>query len=182
MYKKISKKAFTLIEILVWMSIIWVIVLTSRNIAFKNMSDNQKIEIFNNKIISEIEKVRNDSLIWKSIWASLNIPQAWKIDFSRNSWWRILTSYTMDWSTWIQTNSIPIENLSNINDISCINVDNSLTTNLSTTQTWSIIFEKWKYRLAWDCPNNYTNLWIRVHSKWYYRDFSFDTISWIIKR
>lgn len=182
MYKNINKIGFTLIELMVWITIIWIMSLWIRNIAFNNISDKQKLEIFNNKIISEIEKVRNDSLIWKWIWINIDAPKSWKIDFSTNSWWKILTSYTIDWTNWVQINNIPMENLMSINKVSCVNVDNSSTQNLTTTQTWSILFEKWKYKLSWNCNNTFTSLKIETYNKWYLKEFSFDVISWIIKR
>lgn len=181
MNKKINTLAFSLIELLVWMSIITIVILWSSNLWFKNMSDRQKLEIFNNKIIWEIEEVRNNSLIWKWFWVNLTVPLEWKIDFSRNNSWIVKTSYTNDWTNRIEKNNLDIDDLMNISSISCKSVSGTTNT-LSATQTWTIFFKWWKYILWWNCPTAYSNLIIQTFNKWYYKSVEFDVISWLIKK
>lgn len=176
-----NKKAFTLVELLVWITILIIIALSIGNVNFISMSDKQKLESFNNKIISEIESIRNDALIWKWMWNNILAPLSWKIDFSKNGWWSIQSSY-YDWTNWILKENISIPANTNIEEIKCTNYNDSISVDLSWTQVWTIIFEKWTYRLSWNCPPNYTNLKIKIHNKLYYEDFTFNTISWTIKR
>jgi len=179
MNKNINKNWFTLIELLVGISIITILVLWWSNIAYRNISDKQKLEIFNNRIIWEIEEVRNNSMIWKWIWTNLTVPPEWKIEFSRNSWWKIITSYS--WATWTEYKNIEMDNFINISSISCKNISWT-TQNLTATQTWTIIFKWWKYSLWWNCPSTYSNITIQTYSKWFYNNVAFDTISWLIKK
>lgn len=64
MQKKL-KKAFTLVEILVVISLIILIVLWINSINFNKLSNEQEAEIFSNKIVSIIEELRDDSITWK---------------------------------------------------------------------------------------------------------------------
>lgn len=175
---------FTIMELMIAITIIWIIFIWSTNINFKYISDRQKLEIFTNKIISEIERIRNNSLIWKWIWTTLIVPEKWKIEF--NSWWNwtstwnIITSY-YNWSIWIQENNLKIEKLTNINKVDCIDVS-WLVLPLNNTQTWTIIFEWWKYNLLWDCPSNYSNIEIYTSSLSYTWSINFDVVSWLIKK
>lgn len=177
-----NKKAFTLIEVLVWVSIILIIVLMIWNINFIYISDKQKIEWFNNKIISEIERIRSDSLVWKWIWVNLNVAHSWKIDFATTWNWIMNTSYklTETW-TWNLEKSLPMETFS-ISLVSCISVSWTETI-LSNTQIWSIIFEWGKYKLWWNCTeNNHSTIRVESSYRWNNYRVEFDTISWIIKR
>ena len=174
-----KNKAFTLIELLVAITLVTIIILWANNISFKNISDKQKLEIFNNKIISEIERVRNNSLIWKWIWANLLVPPEWKIEFSKSWSWKIITSYS--WATRVINNSIS-NDWFEIRKISCMPV-NWIEYILNNTQTWTIIFKWWKYKLWWACTeNNHSSIIIKTFNKWFDYDIEFDTISWIIKR
>ena len=58
-----NNNAFTIIELLVAIVIVIIITLSGSNIAFRAISDKQNLEISTNKIISEIERIRNNSLI-----------------------------------------------------------------------------------------------------------------------
>lgn len=185
---KINKKnnGFTIVELLVAISITIIIILWSSNINFKYISNKQNLEIFTNKIISEIERIRNNSLIWKWIWTILIVPKQWKIEF--NSWWNwtsswnVITSY-YSWSTWIQENKLIIDKNFALKNINCIAVDWTITT-LTTAQTWAILFEWWKYSLTWSisCQSKFSNIEIETFSKWYSWSINFDVVSWLIKK
>ena len=69
-----NNNAFTIVELLVAIVVVIIITLSWSNIAFRAISDKQNLEISTNKIISEIERVRNNSLIWKGIWTNLEVP------------------------------------------------------------------------------------------------------------
>ncbi len=79
---KKTKKAFTIIELLIVLIII-LLIFSISSFNFFGMSDRQKLEIFTNKIISKVEEVRNNALVWKSVnlkWSWIFIPDAWKIE------------------------------------------------------------------------------------------------------
>jgi prepilin-type N-terminal cleavage/methylation domain-containing protein len=121
--------AFTLIELMVVITISWILVVWVSNVDWNRLSDRQKFTIFQNRIISEIETVRNNALFWKGIWASLDVPETWTIDVSRDWFdishqsWAISTAYTNSniwlkqfetiqdlycWSTQIPPSATPI--------------------------------------------------------------------------
>lgn len=185
MNKKINNLGFTLIELVVWIAITIIIIMWGLSINFKSISDRQNLEIFTNKIISEIEKVRNYALIWKWIGVNITVPKIWKIEF--NKWWNwtwtwnLITSYSNDGTTWIQENTIDIDKNIIINNIHCISVSWA-DVNLTTTQTWIIFFEWWKYLLWWDCLSSYSNIKIETFSRWYTREIDFNVINWLIKK
>jgi len=185
---KINKNinGFTIVELLVAITIIIILIIWSNNISFKYVNDKQKLEIFTNKIISEIERIRNNSLVWKWIWVNLNVPKLWKIEF--NSWWNwtsswnVITSY-YSWSTWIQENKLIIDKNFALKNINCIAVDWNINI-LTTAETWAILFEWWKYSLTWCvfCPSNYSNIEIETMSKLFTWSINFDIVSWLIKK
>lgn len=185
MNKKINNLGFTIVELVVWIAITVIIIMWSLSINFKSISDRQNLEIFTNKIIWEIEKVRNYALIWKWIGTNILVPRMWKIEF--NKWWNwtwswtLITSYSMDWSTWTQENKINVDKNISIQNVHCISVWWA-DVNLTNTQTWIIFFEWWKYNLWWDCLSSYSTLKIDTFSRWYNRTLEFDVINWLIKK
>lgn len=65
---KKNKNAFSLIELVVVIGLITFIALTATSLNFQWLSDKQKLEIFSNRIITQIEAIRNDALVWKNLY------------------------------------------------------------------------------------------------------------------
>jgi len=169
-----KNKAFTLIEILVWMAILTILIMWATRVNFNYSTNNQKLEIFNNKIASEIETARNNSLIWKWVGSELIIPDWWKIDFSTNWSWVVITSY-LSW-TWIENNKVSIDEWYSISNINC-------SSDLIATETWTIFFDSWEYSLWTDCPTNYTKINIETSFRMSKpKNIEFNSISWLIKK
>lgn len=139
----IKNKAFTLIELLVWITIISIIILWATNIDYNRLSQKQKLEIFTNNIKSDFERIRNNSLAWKWIWTSLDIPNKWKLEYSKSSSWTVTTSTSLDnWATWSPyKNNIDFQPGYNISQIRCLELDWTFIENLNSTETWSIEIE-----------------------------------------
>lgn len=76
-----GKSAFTLIELMIVIVLIGIIFLMFGNMNLNYMWDKQKAEQFANKIISEIETVRNNALVGRAIkvWNEYKIPNHWSI-------------------------------------------------------------------------------------------------------
>ncbi|MDD3145645.1 MAG: prepilin-type N-terminal cleavage/methylation domain-containing protein [Candidatus Gracilibacteria bacterium] len=185
---KINKNinGFTIIELLVAIAIVVTIVIGSNNISFKYVSDKQNLEIFTNKVISEIERIRNNSLIGKGIGTNLDVPEKWKIEF--NSGWNgtssgnIVSSY-YDGTSWINENNLKMDKLIEIKKVKCIDV-NGVISSLTSSQTGAILFEGGKYSLTGSvfCPSNYSNIEIETMSKLFTGSINFDIVTGLIKR
>lgn len=91
--------AFTLLELMITISVIWIIIVWASNINYNNISDKQRLEWFFYKIKTNIETVKNNVLIWKevrnSLWEVVS-SNNWKIELS-NSWsWSVDMKYVND--------------------------------------------------------------------------------------
>ena len=114
-------KAFTLIEIMVVISIITIITLWASRINFNTFNDRQRLEIFSNNIRTSFENIRNNALLWKWVWGDTLTPQNWKMTLS---WTWITTFY--DTTTYNEWNIIPANGYS-IKNISCASLDGTPT-------------------------------------------------------
>ena len=177
---KKQKKAFTLIELMVVIALIWIVALSAWNLNFNSLSDRQRVDWFFYKIKTNIETIQNNALIWKAIDDSwLFVPKKWRIDFdSSNNWtwsWTIKTYYLNDLGSYIaytENNtisekfySIIIKNWWNI---------------LDSSWTWALIIEWWNLSLTW---SSLTSKILEIEAK--YKDFSkiftINTISGVIE-
>lgn len=117
------RKAFTLVELIVVIAVMLIVMLNIRSVDFNRLNDWQKLDLFVNKIVTDIEILRNDELMWKSLnpWGGFIQPQARGVffrkwantivkgsylsnsnDWSNNLWnWKSLPSpiatYLWDW-------------------------------------------------------------------------------------
>jgi len=88
--------AFTLIELLVVISIITILALWISQISFTTMWDKQKLDTTVARIVSNIETVRWNALMWKWIWDQLTVPESYQIDFS-TTWSGNITTQYLSW-------------------------------------------------------------------------------------
>lgn len=72
------RKAFTLVELIVVIAVMLIVMLNLRTVDFNRLNDWQKLDLFVNKIVTDIEILRNDELMWKSLnpWGGFIQPQA----------------------------------------------------------------------------------------------------------
>ncbi|MCH2189067.1 prepilin-type N-terminal cleavage/methylation domain-containing protein, partial [Candidatus Gracilibacteria bacterium] len=66
-----KKTGFTLVEILVAISVLAIIILGVSNIQLKSISDGQRVESFAYRIVNHYELIRNNALIGKGIGGAL---------------------------------------------------------------------------------------------------------------
>ena len=78
--QKVTQQGFTLIELLVWIVIVIIIILWITKVDFNKIWDKQRLDKKVIQIISQIETIRNNSLLWKWIWVNLDVPEKYKID------------------------------------------------------------------------------------------------------
>lgn len=153
MIYKTNIKGFTLIEILLVMTISIIFLLSMQNISFFKTKDKENMELFKNNIVTKYETIRNFALTWRGIWINLDTPNSWRIDFS--TWANILTTTYLSWTTWNnfnETNFIDNDPKKKILSINCLKIDSSTTSNLNIS-TWSIIFRWDILTLSWWCTD-----------------------------
>ncbi len=164
-----TKKAFTLIEILVWITLITIIFLSLSRINLKNIWEAQKIWIMINKIKSNIETVINNSLTWKAINSSLYVPKIWDIKISKNdnSWWWTwsVISYFLSWATYkiYSWTTLKLPKFYEINKITCKDLNWS---NINEKNIVDLLINNWEITLSW-CTN--TNKLLNIEVK--YKNF-----------
>lgn len=184
---KKNNNAFTLIELMIVITIIALIAVTIWKFNFKKATNKQKILNYQTKIINNIKTLKNNALIWKSIDVVNNnpiVPQKWKIEFltwsaTQKGW--IITSY-LSWWTWHKKNeqSFTFEKWFFINDINCESIWDSSTWTLNST--WTLIIEWSNLTISWCTDSNKQILNFETKYKSEVKNFSINSISWIITK
>lgn len=184
---KKNKNAFSLIELVVVIGLITFIALTATSLNFQWLSDKQKLEIFSNRIITQIEAIRNDALVWKNLYDTTK-----KIWFEDIEQWEIAINKT--------TATLEITAYPRQKDISEVKEPRIVTTNkasvwekieaLKCNWAWweksidsaKIVFEWTKTaKVIWeDCNENSILQFELSYSKekWI---IEFDPVSWLIE-
>lgn len=173
-----KKKAFTLIELMVWISIVWIISISVANLYTKSNTDKQKLEIYTNKIIWKIDTVKNYALVWKWIGANLSTPINYKIQFST---WNYIKTFFNTW--WIdniynELSLAPFDYPYKLKSIECKKLDLTSPTN----STWIIVtINWWNLSLTW-CNNSYLKIVdFKISLNKYENTIRFNTISWVME-
>lgn len=122
---KSQKSGFTLIELLVGITIITIIIVWATSNDWKSYSQNQELEIQNNKIINSFESIRNNALFWRGINNTNDQADAWKISITNNP--DSVETFYRQWAIWNSVENINFKTSFLIEDLSCSNI-----TNLST--------------------------------------------------
>lgn len=168
MHKKI-KKAFTLVELMVIIALIAIVYLWMTWINFNKLSNEQKSEIFANKIISILEEQRDNSLTWKWIYDSVNSKfiEVSKRSVEISTWENFEIISKADWTqTWKVTKS----EKQKIEKISCWTSD----------IPWNAIINFENEKISFN--NCKENLKIQVDFNWAKNEVEIDKISWLIKK
>jgi Tfp pilus assembly protein FimT len=184
MKKLKSKIAFTLVELVVIITIIAILAIWVSRINFNAISNKQALESFVGSISNQIETVRTNALVWKWVGTNLIVPTSWKMEFSKDNW-TITTSY-FSADSWIIDGEIK-KTWYEIKDISCTQPDGTSTSNYNK---WFIFFEKDKYSLnnwtnwcSWfDNKDYFSRIAIQISFNWASETLEFNTLNWLIKR
>ncbi len=152
----IKNKWFTIIEILIAITIVVLLIVWVNTSQITKISENQKIWIFKNKIKSNIETAINNSLAWKAVDNTLLVPKYWKIEINNNYNWawfwtgNIRVSYgswTFQPYTWL---TIKPNMFYEINNIVCNNLTLS---NENSVNKIDLLVNNWNITLSW-CTDN----------------------------
>lgn len=175
-----NKNAFTIVELMVIISIITIIAIWWSQINLNRLSSKQKLEIFNNKIVNLIETTRNNSLLWKWIWNNFIVPDSWRIDLSESNSWTIISSY-LSWWTWYNydDNSLVVYDSYYINNFRCSSLT-WVTTNFSAW-TWTILIS-WNDLSLSGCTNpNYKIMLIDLTFGSHRNRIKINTLNWLVE-
>jgi len=176
-----DKKWFTLIEMIVAVTVIWIILASVTTINFSRLSERQKQEIFINTIIWNIETIRNYAFQGKGIWTQLDIPNEWKIEISSASSWTLLTTYSWAVSWTYKKSSFKVKKWNWIKKIICKKTDWS--ENDISSGTWTIIFKWDNASLSWWCTDPSEKILQLTLQRWAFEDIvEINTISNIIQK
>ena len=179
-----SQGAFTLIEILVAIAIIAIIIAWTNLLSYKNISTKQELDIKVNKIISQIEKIRNEALLWKGIWTNLIVPKKYKIDFSTSWSWKI-NYYYFDW-TYKKYNFFDKEvkfwnKFEEIKSIKCLKINWTNLKTLTNSETWTIIIEWNTLSLTGNCDSKSRILELEIQKVKDSKKIWINTVNWLVQ-
>jgi hypothetical protein len=181
-----NNKAFTLIELMVWITILWVLAFAITNIDFNRLSNSQKLDIFSWNIKNSYETIRNNALSWKWIWVNLIVPYKWTINFSKNNNW------TISWEAYDESNAILDNSIINIpsdfsiSSIKCWEYLENRTLYNEMTNTWTIEFN-WiniGLNINWDinCDANKDKvLELIIQNKQETKIININTLNWLFE-
>lgn len=186
-----TKKWFTLVELLVVITIITILSIMATNLDFNKKTSKEKAERFMNQVVSIIDTEKINSKIWRwiKIWSGIvNIDFAkikistWSINvlyYTGNS----ISSLNFAWSGASIKYPYYKESLYEINLIQFLNSSWSVINTASPWKNLDIIFSSDNIYLSWsDIANtSYTNMvWFKI-KLWYrpdYKSIEFDKRTW----
>jgi len=182
--KNKSQEAFTLIEILVAITIIAIMIAGTNLLSYKNISTKQELDIKVNKIISQIEKLRNDALLWKWIWTNLIVPKKYKIDFSTSWSWKI-NYYYFDWTykkyDFFDKKVNFWNNFEKIKSIKCLKINWDNLNPLTNSETWTIIIEWNTLSLSGKCKPKSRILELEIQKRQISKKIWINTVNWLVQ-
>ncbi len=138
MRQKNNISAFTLIELMVWITVIGIMAFWISQFNFSRLSQKQKIDIELIKIVNIFEEIRNNALVWKWVGVNLDTPSSWRLQISTSWSWQIRSAYNISWwNTYWASWDTPFPFW--ITQIQCGNLDYSSTGALNGTWTFTFI-------------------------------------------
>jgi len=148
--KKNLTKGFTLTELLIVVALISIMTIWAMNMNF-DISDREKLAMFDNEIMTQIEEVRDFALIWKWITDSWNlvIPDRWKVTLSPWFWankWKVTSEYflTNAWA-WTIYKEYDVQDPFVIEKLTCRQLNNTDTYNdLPSVNDDVVLTFKWQ--------------------------------------
>ncbi len=158
-------KAFTLIEILVWVAIMWIIALSTSSLNFSRLTQNERLNVETVKITNILQEIKNDSLIGRWLWINAIVPDAWRIDISKTASGTIQTFYSIDNQvSWI-SHDVSWKSMSNIyiSDLQCAPLTGAVK-NITGTARIILNGANMKLTAPWCIAQTDKNLLIKIKS------------------
>jgi len=178
-----NNKAFTLVEILVIITIIAIIIIWSNSMNFNKWRDREELELLKNSVVSKFETVRNNSMMWKWIWTDLDHPTQVKITFS--TWSDIMKTEYKTWATFVndtENTIIDATLVKSISKINCQKIDWTIITWLWNISSWVVLIEWDKLTLTWWCNNDLAK---KIQLNFSYKNevstWTINVVNWLIE-
>lgn len=152
-YIKVMKKsiqAFTLVEILFVITIIGVLALGISRVNFSRISQVELLNTESIKLLTSIEEMRNNALVWRAVSDWVVIPDFWSIAFTNEN------TYTRWYDTEV-INQTEMRTPFIVQSISCSNIDFTQTWLVSDITNTDIRFYSWGETIITSCPSSIAN-------------------------
>ncbi|MDD5213165.1 MAG: prepilin-type N-terminal cleavage/methylation domain-containing protein [Candidatus Gracilibacteria bacterium] len=154
MFKKVNN-AFTLIEILVVISMIMILLVGLSKIDLSKGQNQQKSLSFAQKIQNPIDTTITNALIGKGVGSNIIVPKSWKIEIGKSvsslGGTGILNIYYETGGTYRLNESINSDKFYNLNKIECLDING---TPISNIFTGTIIISGSDIKTGDSCPDN----------------------------
>jgi len=179
-----SSHWFTLVELVVVITLIGILIVWASNINFNPQIDRQNAEMFTNNVFTNIETIRNNSLLGKWIWswAILTHPKKWTVNINSNATGSIYATYTSGSIRPVESFSVDfINQYSKIAELKCESIDG---VNSSTGNSIQIDF-------SWNTLSFTGNTWctsdkkilkIKTQYKNFDKTIKINSITWLIEK
>ncbi|MCP4523166.1 MAG: type II secretion system protein [Candidatus Gracilibacteria bacterium] len=179
MKKYTNKSAFTLVELMVVIAVIMIIGTAGARLDFNYIGGDQKLTTMNNKLVSQFETIRNNSLFGRGIDASIGVPESWRIQYGLTGSGESIVSYNMTGSAWIPypEQYIYTEDFYSFHQINCISLDATST----PVSTGTLVFQGANITLAGGCNGNHKKLEFKTHYKQHKSDIKVNIITGIME-
>lgn len=174
-----KQRAFTLVEILVVITLISIITLWAGQINFKRLSQRQEVAILTNNVINNIETIRNYASNGRGVGVSLETPEFWEIRFSQAWSWSIETFYSTGSLVSFPETNWSSESNNIIDDIYCEKINGS-TGSLSSTGI--IVFEKNNITLSGCSDTFFRKLVMRFRVVDYTETIEINTLNGVVQK
>ena len=171
--------AFTLIELLLIITIITISVVWVNQLNFNFLTEKQKLDIFVHKIQVGFEEIRSNALLGKRIGDEWEVPKKWKMELSKNGNGSIKMYYYDD--TWTNYDDVSIMENYTIKEISCWNIDDTLSRSVEGSDIWIIEIEWGNISLTWTCGGYKKLRWTLEFKNAWEKTFEINTLSWLMR-
>jgi len=177
MVKNKQVYAFTLTELLVWIGILAILWVWISQLNINRLSGKQQLEIEIIKIVNIIESARNNALIWRGVWVSLDTPDNWYTTISGTwgvIWW---------WNLWVNSEvfsqwnpKFPFE----ITNLRCQRIDGL--DDLSSNSEILINYTGSEIDITWCSDNSYKKVVFDFTFRDASEQISINAITWVVTK
>ena len=182
--QKKSLYAFTLVEIVVVVSLLAFLVIFWANLNFSRLTQKQETSIETQKIKSIFDEVRNAAYFGRAVGANNNIiPTSWRIQISRSASGTLQSSY-LSGSTWISygknwSAKTPYE----IRSIGCKNLTGTLTWAVTGNNTGTLLLtgSQLSFSGVWCTNQNLKIFTLELKNRDYSEFLELNTVTWVLR-